>query len=63
MDMSDYDEGEILLMEGLTFIVQSVEDDQDRMGNKIVLITLGYVDLYEDSYIGGYLSGLSFLFG
>lgn len=41
MDMGSYNhEEEILLRDGLDFIVESVENDTDRMGNPIVLITL-----------------------
>ena len=41
MDMSSYpDEKEILLADGTPFVVKSVEDDQDKKGNQIKLITL-----------------------
>jgi len=46
MDMGDYGfEKEVLLMDGLTFVFQSVEDDLDSEGNQVVLITLQYYDI------------------
>ena len=54
-------EEEILLMDGLKFVVESVKDDTDRMGKPIVLITLKHWN-EKTSNIGCLLSIFCTLF-
>jgi len=63
MDMGNFQsEKEVLLAEGTSFVVQSVEDVQDNYGNQIKLITLQCQDM-AGSKLGFALSYLCmFLF-